>query len=68
LPHEKDEIYPRGCIEAVKAIVDYYHAKYEINLEDLDADSNKKLDVAFWQTYFLPLLSTIYAICGDCRS
>ena len=26
------------------------------------------LDISFWQTYFLPLLSTIYIICGDSRS
>jgi hypothetical protein len=34
----------------------------------VEAETNKNLDISFWQTYFLPLLSTIYIICGDSRS
>jgi hypothetical protein len=36
-------------------------------LEFPEAEENNVLDINFWQTIFLPLLSTIYGICGDNR-
>ena len=36
----------------------------QMNLEDVSVN---KIDIHFWQTRWLPLLSTIYGICGDFR-
>lgn len=49
----------------MRAVVEYYHKKLSIDLES--SEENPLLDINFWQTIFLPLLSTIYGICGDNR-
>lgn len=49
---------------AANMITSYYHKKMKMNL---DEPSENKIDINFWQTRWLPLLSTIYGICGDFR-
>ena len=65
MAREKEQVYPVSCIEAIKVIIEYFHSVHEINLENLQAVENKKLDLAYWQTMWLPLLNTLYGICGD---
>ena len=39
-----------------------------MNPDDPSAVENEQLDMIFWQTMWLPLLSTVYGICGDFRA
>ena len=67
LTREREEFYGLGCLQIIQLIVDYYHQKLGLNLdEDIDAKVNE-VDIHFWQTVFLPLLSIIFPMCGDCR-
>ena len=70
LTREKDESYGLGCLQIIQLIVEYYHQKLGINLEEeggMNQESNN-VDIHFWQTVFLPLLSIIFPVCGDCRT
>lgn len=67
MAREKEEVYPKSCIDAIQTITNYYHKKLNINLDQPNAPENEKLDINFWQTMWLPLLSTVYGICGDFR-
>ena len=54
----------------IQQIIDYFHKKMGIILDDdtIDEKENKNVDIHFWQTVFLPLLSIIFPMCGDCRT
>jgi brefeldin A-inhibited guanine nucleotide-exchange protein len=69
LAREKEENYALGCLQIIQQIIEYYHMRLGISLEHgPDAVENEKVDINFWQTVFLPLLSIIFPVCGDWRA
>lgn len=68
MAREKEETYIKSCLEAIKAILNFYENKLQINVDNPNAEENEKLNMTFWQTMWLPLLSTVYGICGDFRA
>jgi hypothetical protein len=58
-----------GALQIIQLIVEYYHQRLGIDLEkSIDAAENAQIDINFWQTVFLPLLSIIFPMCGDART
>ena len=70
LTREKEEHYGLGCLQIIHQIIDYFHKKMGINLDEdkIEEKESKEVDIHFWQTVFLPLLSIIFPMCGDART
>ena len=62
-------MYGNGCLQIIQQIIEYFHVQMSIDLtKEIDSPENAKIDINFWQTVFLPLLSIIFPICGDSRT
>lgn len=69
LAREKEDAYALGCLQVIREVVEHYQRTVGMDVERAaEAAENSGLDINFWQTVFLPLLSIIYPMCGDSRT